>query len=244
MDDIATISLLANDSLSLQDRITIHLAKIGKQSKPRDIRVQAEELGDKKTAKCNISDVLSKTKGLAVSNSEGWFLTDKGKSRARELGYGIKSGLVTDTALSLKKTISNVSDPRRRVFLQEALSCFDRGLNRPAVVFSWVGAVWILQNWTIEKHLKGFNSAGSKRYGAGNYPFKPLKNIEDFGRIKESDFIQLLEDISIIGKSLKKKLLQQLDLRNASGHPNTMIVDDHTTAAHVNFLVENVYRKF
>ena len=63
-------------------------------------------------------------------------------------------------------------------------------------------------------------------------------------RMKEADFLQVLESISILGKSVKAELEGCLKLRNGCGHPNSLKVSEHRVTAHIEILVLNVFAVF
>jgi len=44
--------------------------------------------------------------------------------------------------------------------------------------------------------------------------------------MKESDFLDRLQAISVIGKSVKQELAKRLELRNSCGHPNTLTIGE------------------
>lgn len=65
--------------------------------------------------------------------------------------------------------------------------------------------------------------------------------MEDFDLLKESDFLDRLSAISLIGKTRKAALKRCLDFRNNCGHPNSLKVSDRAVAAHLEVLLENVF---
>ena len=62
--------------------------------------------------------------------------------------------------------------------------------------------------------------------------------------MKESEFLVILEKISLTGKSVKKELEQCLDRRNGCGHPNSLKIADHVVASHIEILILNVFSKY
>jgi hypothetical protein len=62
--------------------------------------------------------------------------------------------------------------------------------------------------------------------------------------MKEHDFLDVLESISVLGKNVKQELQKCLQLRNGCGHPNTLQIADHKVSAHVEDLILNVFAKF
>jgi hypothetical protein len=59
--------------------------------------------------------------------------------------------------------------------------------------------------------------------------------------MKEHDFLQVLEVLSILGKNVKNELEGCLKLRNGCGHPNSLKLAESRCAAHIAVLVLNVF---
>jgi hypothetical protein len=66
-------------------------------------------------------------------------------------------------------------------------------------VLSWVGAVSVLQNYVHANVLAAFNTEASRR----DAKWKTAKTVDDLGRMKEYDFLEVLESISVLGKNVK-----------------------------------------
>ena len=81
-------------------------------------------------------------------------------------------------------------------------TAWDAQLLRAAVVLSWVGAVSVLQNAVVAKHLTDFNAQATKR----DPKWKAAKNADDLSKMKEAMFLVILESISMIGKNVKQEL--------------------------------------
>jgi len=62
--------------------------------------------------------------------------------------------------------------------------------------------------------------------------------------MKEADFLNALESISLIGKNMKQELESCLNLRNGSGYPNSLKFGTRKIAAHIEILILNVFTKF
>jgi hypothetical protein len=62
--------------------------------------------------------------------------------------------------------------------------------------------------------------------------------------MKEFEFLQVLVGISVLGKNVKEELEVCLKLRNGCGHPNSLVVGEHKTSAHLETLIQNVYTCF
>jgi len=72
----------------------------------------------------------------------------------------------------------------------------------------------------------------------------PKVNSDGLARMKEHDFLDVLESISLIGKNVKQELQQSLQLRNACGHPNSLKIGVNKVSSHIEILILNVFSKF
>ncbi len=68
--------------------------------------------------------------------------------------------------------------------------------------------------------------------------------MDDLGRMKESDFLERIATIGMVGRNVKTQLVVGLNLRNGCGHPNSLKVGANTVAAHIEMLLLNVFDKF
>jgi len=105
---------------------------------------------------------------------------------------------------------------------------------------SWLAAVHVLHKYVVIKHLAAFN-AEAKRV---DNKWKEARTSDDLGRMKESDFLDRLVALSIIGANVKKELKNCLDRRNACGHPNSMKLGANTVAHQLEILLLNVFKVF
>jgi hypothetical protein len=103
-------------------------------------------------------------------------------------------------------------------------------------VLSWVGAVSLLHKYVVDNELSNFNTEATR----SDQKWRPEKNTDDLARMKESDFLDVITALSIIGKSVKKELGNCLDLRNGCWHPNSLKIGDTRVAAHIEILILNV----
>lgn len=124
-----------------------------------------------------------------------------------------------------------------RAFIEEALLCFDIGCFRAAVILSWCGAIALLQERVVARHIDAFNREAAKR----DTKWKPAQTAEDLGRLREFDLLQVLENISLISRSVRLELEACLKLRNSCGHPTELRVSETKVAAHIESLLLNVF---
>lgn len=234
--------LLAKSELSRLDKMLLVLFW-DNESPKSTIKIQeiAQSNGLRECKKWNVSDILSKSKGRATSLKEGWIITSTGKDHLKNQNYlGEKTSLLKTDVADLRIHLKSIKNPDTLSFINEAISCLEANQNRAAVVYSWIGAVSLLYDYVITNKLAQFNAEAIKR----DAKWKPAKNADDLSRIKEFDFLNILESISVIGKNVRQELQQCLQLRNSCGHPNTLKFGLRKVAAHIEILILNVFSKY
>lgn len=232
--------LLSRQDIGRKEKVLIILGSESDSSleisQIRDIGASA---GLREIAKWNLSDVLAKAKGLVVKIKEGWTLTTTGKAFLEENYLQGLSSSTKSSALSLRKHLPNIKSSDTREFVEEAIRCLETDLYRSAIVMSWVGAVSVLYDYVIANALADFNKEATRR------GWKVIKVRDDFTLIKESDFLDVLAGISVLGKNVKEHLKNtNLNLRNSCGHPSSLKLGKHVVEAHIEFLILNVFEKF
>lgn len=187
--------------------------------------------------KWNVSSTLSSLKGLAIRGPTGWELTSAGSAEvARLAGHAISP----PQASSLRKLMAKISSSDLKDFIAEAIGSVEAHHYRSAVVLTWVGAVAALYDYVVDNELAAFNAEAIRR----DQKWKVAKTADDLSRMKEHEFLQVLESISVIGKNVKTELEGCLKLRNGCGHPNSLKIAEHRVNSHIETLVLNVYLKF
>jgi hypothetical protein len=141
---------------------------------------------------------------------------------------------------TLRKYATAIGDPQIKEFVAEAVDAIEFKLFRSAVVFSWVGAVSILYEVVLKNHLAAYNAEALRRFPK----WKMATSRDDLSRMKEYDFLQIINAISIFGKNTKDELEQCLKLRNLCGHPSSHSIGEHRVTAHVETLILNVFSKY
>lgn len=188
----------------------------------------------------NVSSILRRSQGKAIHTDKGWELSPDGVIWLQAIVDKFDPGPRPQVATTLRQLAAGISETDTRSFVTEAIECYERRLHRAAVVLSWQGAISLLYDEVIRKKLTGFNAEAQKR----NPKWKQAKTRDDLARMKETDFLDILEAISLIGKSVKGELKTCLDLRNGCGHPNSLKISDYSVAAHIEKLVLNVFQVF
>ncbi len=232
--------LLARSDLERLDKVLLILSCDSNVTKPVvKVREIARESGLLSAKKWNVSAILGDSHGRAVRVKEGWELTSAGKLYVSSL---LPKGSTPPgkVATALRAALPKIKDADTRAFLSEAVECQERGLYRAAVVLSWVGAASLLYLEVVDKHLSAFNAEATKR----DPKWRQAKNPDGLGRMKEYNFLEVIEALSIIGKNVKDELQGCLKLRNSCGHPNSYKLGEHKVEAHIETLLLNVFVPF
>jgi hypothetical protein len=240
LDDAGLKAALQTVGLSQTDKLLVILLVASKPMAVKDVRAAAIAHGIRAARDWNISKLFGASKGRAAPFPAGWEITETGKMHLAALGV-TSDPVVAQQAVTLRKLLPKISSDKNRDFVAEAVSCYERKNLRAAAVLSWVGAVSILYDYVMQHTLAQFSNEWVKRNAQKN---KPITAVEDLSELKEDTFLDILNAISLIGKSVKDELKGCLKFRNGCGHPNTLVVGETRVAAHLESLINNVYTKF
>lgn len=233
--------LLHEPSLSRRDQLLLCLAyEPSIPKKVKRIKAIAVDCGLRAVNSWNVSNILAGSKGQAIRTPEGWELTSPGKDRVREIAGPLAAASKPKAASNLRVQLTQIEDPTTRSFVDEAISALEHGLYRAAIVLSWIGAVSVLYKHVVDDHLGAFNIEATRR----NSKWRAAKNRDGLARMKESEFLDVLEAISVIGKSVKDELKAALKLRNGCGHPNSLKIGESRASAHIEVLILNVFGQY
>ena len=238
MTSIDDLKVWLHRDLSRVDKLILVLSSFDTPCQVRDMNRRAVEAGLRTTAAWNPSDVLSKSNGLAIRTSDGWEITESGWRRLQDLGLTRKTP--NQVAHDLRAELANILDENTRAFADEAIKCHEFGLYRSAIVMSWIAALGVLHQCVVNNHIQQFNVEARRV----NARWKDAKTADDLGNMKESDFLDRLVGISVIGKNVKTELKNCLDRRNGCGHPNSLRIGANTSAHHIEVLLLNVFKRF
>ena len=232
--------LWLHKDLPRRDKLLLILSTFDAPCQVKEIVERAGEAGFKEPQKWNVSTILGRTKGLAINTPAGWEIADSGKQHLKEIGVSKMSLAAAQVAVDLRAKLANIKDENTRAFMEESIKCYEFDLYRSAIVMSWLAAVHILHRHIQQQYLYDFNQEASRI----DSRWKPAKTTDDLGKMKESDFLDRIVAISVIGKNVKKELKNCLDLRNGCGHPNSMKIGANTVARHLEVLLLNVFEPF
>ena len=222
------------------DKLLIIICLLGGAYQVKDIKKHAQQAGFKIPESWNISGLLKATNGLAIRKNLGWEITSKGRSHLLNLGVPLENSLPKNTSNELRNLLVCISNPQTKEFLEEAILCVEHSLHRAAIVMTWSAAIYLLRVEVIKSHLSNFNKEATRI----NSNWKIARNEDDLSLMKESDFLDRLENISVIGKDVKQQLKSCLALRNSCGHPNSLKVEKLKVASQIETLMQNVFIRF
>jgi len=232
--------LISNSDLTRKEKILVLLSHDESSTKRvTDLKALGKSNGLREIDKWNISMILKSLKGLAIKVNDGWCLTTKGEQYLTD-----KKFIQTKTKVveydDLKKEADKIKSEYVKDFVNEAIKSLEHNLLKSSVVFSWIGAISLLYEFVLKNRLADFNTEAKKRFPK----WKNATNVDGLTRMKEYDFLQILESLSLFGKNTKNELEQCLKLRNSCGHPSTLKIGANRVSAHLEILILNVYEKF
>lgn len=221
------------------EKCVLALARFDQPVLPRQVSVALVEAGLSEAASWPVATRLKSDKHHVVCRRGHYLLSSKGRSWVEEL---IPNAVPSHASVrsDLRALVARIGDESVRVFVLEAVRAFENSLHRSSVVMSWLAAVHVLQLEVFNRHRSDFDQEMRRR----DANWRPLKSVDDFGRLKETEFLDRLTDISVINKAVKAELKTCLDRRNGCGHPNSYQVEGNTVAHHIEVLVVNVFQRF
>lgn len=213
----------------------------GKSVRTETVREVALQVGVKGAKTTNFSSHLASADDKVFKTAEGWELTKSGREYVATLAaHELSLSPAAAEAQSLRALLPKIKSDDARSFLADAIVCAEQSLFRAAVVLSWVGAIALLHEQMVASHLSNFNAEAVRR----DPKWRPARNTDDLGRMKEATFLEIAASISLIGKNVKQELDACLKLRNACGHPTSLKIGPNKVAAHLEVLALNVYALF
>ena len=179
----------------------------------RDVRTALVRARVPRAQKANIAQALARSVPRVHQVGDGlWGLTLTGEEHVRgHLGIGTDPG---PDVSSLEALARGVADEATRGYIEEAVACLRADARRAAVVFLWSGAVAAIRNEVLQHGARQIEAALQR----GNQKAKFRKK-DDFSAVKDSDLLQVAQELGVYDKSEKRHLGAALDLRNDCGHP-------------------------
>ena len=223
--------------------LLILLADDATPKPPKVLKAIGKAIGLGAIANWNISTMLHRARPLSINVPGGWEITAAGLEHLTKRGL-IGAVHIAQPATDLRSLLPNITNQRTRDFVEETILCYEAGAHRASTVLSWIGAISLLYEHVFNAKLTEFNAEIARRTANQKQKSKLVAAIDDFAEIKEETFLDLLQAISIIGKSVKDELKARLKLRNGCGHPNSLQIGQNMAAAHLEALIKNVFAVF
>ncbi len=230
---------LQNPGIGRSDKLLLILFHEKSAMEVRGIKERGAQHGLQKIKTWNISEILKRSYPQAIKTENGWKITTEGQKRLFDQKL-IEKPAVAIQNNTLLSILSSVPDGYIKQYIEETVKAVELGLFRSAIILSWIGCISIMQEYVLQKKLQDFNTELIRRFPKA----KKIKKKDDFGYIKEYDFLQICNSISMIGKNVRQELEHRLQLRNSCGHPNSFTVGESTVIFHLEFLINNIYLKF
>lgn len=130
--------------------------------------------------------------------------------------------------------------PEYADYLDEAVSAYENGLCRAAILMVWAATIEHLYG-VVRAHkggVKAIQAANMARYAARNY--REIKKVDDLLYVSESQFLQLGEDAGIFNRNARQVLIERLNLRNRCGHPTGYTAGREETVVFIESLTLNI----
>src|SRR5579883_2870513 len=178
----------------------------------------------------------SKPKRL-LQDGQGFFLP-KHIREEHDKSYGNRSATIAVHKL-LSDLPGKVSSNAERVFLQEAITCFQHLAFRAAIVMTWNLAFFHLREFVLTRRLADFNSQFPKVFPKKRLP-AGVVIVEDFNEFKESEFLEICRGSNIIDGNMYKILDEKLGKRNMAAHPSTVAITQLQAEEFISDLVNNI----
>ena len=169
-------------------------------------------------------------------------------------GYRLERSIFDEISLAVKNEpakiqvsaqlvdlIPKIKNSNENSFLIEALNCYKVGAYRAAILLIWILTIDHLQNFIFGNKIDDFNTA------LGLNPDKKMSkivNLDDFGELKESKFIELTKSAGIISNDVRKILDEKLGIRNSAAHPSGITFTGHKATEFALDLINNILLKF
>jgi len=231
---------LARRDVSKTDKYLLIVAMHDGPMKVNDIRAVARQNGWRDGANSVPGAFLKQTRS-AIYLPNGWTVTEACKRSLVDRGLMNPIGVLTPVTEALEKYVTDVHDPDRARFVEEAIQCVKNKAFRSAIVLSWVGSVYLLYQHILTHKLAEFNQEGRRRF----QKWSDVLNVDGLATaVAESVFLNMLEHIGVLTKAEQKELQNCLDRRNTAGHPNSASFEEVTVGAHIHELISKVYSKF
>lgn len=196
----------------------------------------------------NISTYLSRNAKRAKGKTTKFVKVKGGYRLERNRELEIQKALhispaKKETSHLLRGLLLKLANTQEKLFLQEAIDCYEIGARRATITLVWILTVHHLYQYIFKNHLTAFNVALSNNKDK-RIKITSVKKVDDFSEIPESKFIELTRTAQIISNDVRKILDAKLGIRNSSAHPSAISISEVKATDFVMDLVDNVILKY
>jgi hypothetical protein len=131
--------------------------------------------------------------------------------------------------------------PDYRDYLVEAVTCYELGLYRAAILMVWAATMEHLYIIASD-HPNGISDlegANLARFGSSK-TYRRIKKKDDFLYLAEANWLQLAEDAGLMNRNARQMLIERLNVRNRCGHPTKYKPGREETVVFIESLLLNV----
>lgn len=169
---------------------------------------------------------------------------DTSYSLTRERSEEVSKKVILDfpkvhISSTLRHLLVSINNPSERVFLEEAVKTFEVDAYRAAILMVWLLTLDHLFEYILANKLQDFITA-LRRANIN----KSIHTKDDFGDIKESQFIEVCRSANIISNDVRKILDTKLGIRNSFAHPSSIHLPKSKALEFIEDLVINVIKKY
>jgi hypothetical protein len=128
-----------------------------------------------------------------------------------------------------------------RDYLVEAVTCYENGLYRAAVLMVWAATVEHLYMAALAHRngIKELQAANLARFSQSK-TYREMKKNDNFLYMGESNWLTLAEDAGIMNRNARQLLIERLTLRNRCGDPTKYTPGREKTVIFIESLLLNV----
>jgi hypothetical protein len=176
-----------------------------------------------------------------LKDGSGFRLEHKDRAKL-DAKYGQHETTIAVSKL-LKDLATKVSDEAERLFLSEAIKCYNARAPRAAIVMVWNLAYDHLLNWVLadQARVDAFNSKITARVGARKGTGLVMAKREDFEELKEQEVLDIIGNAGILRSGNTKKVLDTyLTRRNLAAHPSLLEIELPAADDMITSLAKNV----
>lgn len=187
----------------------------------------------------NLKRLFKRKPRLILWDKLGYFLEGNCR-RSMDDKYLIRSEPVSHlTSSSLNNISEKITRPSQRVFLDEALNCYQVGAFRATIVMAWNLAYDHFVHWIYQDAARVTAFANSLMI---KYPKKSvtIDNIDSFAELKDFEVIEIAQHAKLISKNVSDLMKEKLKRRNAAAHPSSVTFTQAQADDAVTDLINNV----